>query len=107
VLRQVLPPLVTAYAIFVAMVLVARRRPVPTGRTTDGRATHTPIAAMVRTTVGGYAAFLAIVLVFHVWLAGESDAFVDAVSGGAFLSGIALLMAVGSSLIRGRDRGNG
>jgi hypothetical protein len=106
VLRQVLPPLVTAYAIFVAMVLVARRRPVPRGRTTDGR-TDTPIAAMVRTTVGGYAVFLAIVLVFHVWLAGESDAFIGAVSGGAFLSGIALSMAVGSSLIRGRDRGNG
>jgi hypothetical protein len=59
---------------------------------------------MVRAVVGGYAVFLSIVLIFHVWLARESDAFSSAVSGGAFLTGIALLMAIGSSLISGRGR---
>jgi hypothetical protein len=54
--------------------------------------------------VGGYAVFLAIVLIFHVWLAREPDAFSSAVSGGAFLAGIALLTALGSSLISGRGR---
>ena len=38
-------------------------------------------------------AFLAVVLIFHVWLAKEPDAFVNALWGGAFLSGIALSVA--------------
>lgn len=59
---------------------------------------------MVRAVVGGYAVFLAIVLIFHVWLARERDALSSAVAGGAFLAGIALLMAIGSSLISGRGR---
>jgi hypothetical protein len=62
-----LPPLITSYAIFIAMVVVlAVRRPVPRphgfGRQPFGR--------VVRTIAGGYVAFLAIVLMFHVWCAG-------------------------------------
>lgn len=103
VLRQVLPPLVTAYVAFVAMVVVARRRPVPR-RPAAERHGRPHLAEMVRAVVGGYAVFLAIVLIFHVWLARERDALWSAVSGGAFLAGIALLMAIGSSLISGRGR---
>jgi hypothetical protein len=49
-------------------------------------------------------AFLAVVLIFHVWLAKEPDAFVSALWGGAFLSGIALYMACCSSLLGRRSR---
>jgi len=58
----------------------------------------------VWTTVGGYIAFLVIVLIFHVWLAGDTDAFASALWGGAFLSGITVVVALVSSLIgRGVD----
>lgn len=103
VLRQVLPPLVTAYVAFVAMVVVARRRPVPR-RPAAERQGQPHLAEMVRAVVGGYTVFLSIVLIFHVWLARETDALSSAVSGGAFLTGIALLMAIGSSLISRRGR---
>ena len=105
-LRQVLPPLVTAYAIFVAMVVLARRRPVPRPHGRGERSARERVSSVVVTTVGGYAAFLVIVLIFHVWLAGETDAFASAVWGGAFLSGITVVAALGSSLIgrRGQRR---
>jgi hypothetical protein len=68
VLRAVLPPLVAAYAVFVAMVVLAQRRPVsrPHGRG-DG-SVRVPLRRVVRMTVGGYVAFLVIVLILHVWL---------------------------------------
>ena len=101
-LRAVLPPLVTAYAVFVAMVVLAQRRPVsrPLGRG-DG-SVRVPLRRVVRMTVGGYVAFLVIVLIFHVWLAAESEAFASAVWGGAFLSGILLVVALASSLTERR-----
>ena len=108
-LRAVLPPLITAYALFVAMVALAWRRPVarpsprPHGRA-DGTA-RASLRRVVGTTIGGYLAFLAIVLIFHVWLAREPGAFASAVWGGAFLSGIAVVTAGGSALIERRRRG--
>lgn len=103
-LRQVLPPLVTAYAIFVAMVVLARRRPVsrPHGRSDESARER--MSRVTCTTVGGYVAFLVIVLIFHVWLAEDTDAFASAVWGGAFLSGITMVAASGSSLIGRRSR---
>jgi hypothetical protein len=88
-LRAVLPPLITSYAIFVAMVVLAVRRPVPRPRG-FGRQ---PFDRIARTIAGGYVAFLTIVLIFHVWLAQELDAFAGAVWGGAFLSVILAVLA--------------
>jgi hypothetical protein len=103
-LRIFLPPLVTAYAIFVAMVLLAARRPAPRpsglgrGTARAGRR-HT-----AETMLGGYAAFLLVVLVFHVWIADDPGALVSALWGGAFLCGVALVLVTGSALMR-RSRG--
>jgi hypothetical protein len=98
VLRAIVPPLVTGYAAFVAMVLVARRRPVPRPRglraVTPQRPRH-----VVETVAGGYVAFLVIVLVFHVGLAGEREGFDEAVWGGAFLCAIAVGTALLSSIV--------
>jgi hypothetical protein len=94
-LRAVVPPIVAAYALFVAMVLLARRRPV--SRPGRSRAmTSATRGDLIRTIVGGYGVFLVIVLVFHVWLAGERDGIVDAIWGGAVLSLLAGAMAVAS-----------
>jgi Family of unknown function (DUF6256) len=105
VLRAVLPPLVTAYAIFVAMVVLRLRRPVPRphGRV-DGSSGADHLRHVVPTMLGGYVAFLVIVLIFHVWLAGDPDAFASAALGGAFLLLITLGVAAGSQLIGRRSR---
>ncbi|HEY3214455.1 MAG TPA: DUF6256 family protein [Actinomycetota bacterium] len=104
-LRAVLPPLVTAYAIFVAMVVLRLRRPVPRphGRA-DGSSGAALLRHVVSTMLGGYVTFLVIVLIFHVWLAGDPDAFASAAWGGAFLSLIMLVVAAGSQLIGRRSR---
>jgi hypothetical protein len=102
VLRAVLPPLVTAYAVFVAMVVLAQRRPVSRPHGRGNGSPRVRLRRIVRMTVGGYVAFLVIVLIFHVWLAAESEAFASAVWGGAFLSGILVVVALASSLTERR-----
>jgi hypothetical protein len=102
VLRAVLPPLFTAYAIFVAMAAVAWRRPVPRPRGSGDDAVAPSLAHVARGIVGGYVAFLAIVLIFHVWLAEDPAAFVSAAGGGAFLCGVVMVVAAGWSLIQRR-----
>jgi hypothetical protein len=95
--------LITAYVLFAAMAVLAWRRPVARPIVRDEGSTRVRLGHVVRTTVGGYVAFLAIVLIFHVWLAKEPDAFVNALWGGAFLSGITLSVAWCSSLLGRRS----
>jgi hypothetical protein len=93
VLRAIVPPLVAAYVVFVVMVVLAWRRPGPP-RAGWREKTHAPEresqGSFLATATCGYVVFLAIVLVFHVWLAGESDALGSALWGGLFLSVTAL-----------------
>jgi hypothetical protein len=103
VLRVVVPALGTAYLVFVAMVVFAVRRPIPrpgTGAALADRSIGR--RSFAGTMVGGYLAFLVIVLVFHVWLAGESDALVSALWGGAFLCLVAVALFFGSRHLGGR-----
>ena len=77
--RVIVPPLVTAYAIFVVMVVRAWGGP-------KERSGRTPMPRDIWVTiVGGYLVFLAIVAVFHVGLAGQHGALKSAAFGGAFL----------------------
>jgi hypothetical protein len=94
--------LFTAYAIFVAMAVVAWRRSVPRPRGSRDDAVAPSPPRVVRGIVGGYVAFLAIVLIFHVWLADDPAAFVSAAGGGAFLCGVVMVVAAGWSLIQRR-----
>jgi len=77
--RVIVPPLVTAYAIFIVMVVRAWSGP----KERSARASTT--RDIVMTIVGGYLVFLAIVLVFHLALAGQRGAFRSAAWGGAVL----------------------
>ena len=92
-IRVVLPPLVAAYAIFVAMVILAVRRPAPRPDGRDHGSTRGWWRRLVTTMVGGYAAFLLVVLVFHAWIADEPNALASALWGGAFLCGVTLVLA--------------
>ena len=103
-LRAVLPPLITAYVLFATMAVLAWRRPVARPIARGEGSTRLRLGRVVRTTIGGYVAFLVVVLIFHVWLAQEPDAFVNALWGGAFLSGIAMSVAWGASLFESRSR---
>jgi hypothetical protein len=104
--RVIVPPLVTAYAIFVVIVVRAWRGPSasspppPTSR------------RLVTTLVGGYLVYLAIVAVFHVALAGQHRALLSAATGGAFLlAGASAVYAIGLwsvgriGWVRSRSRG--
>jgi len=92
--RRIVPPLVAALVVFLAMVRAAMRSP--------ARAAASPPAAGWRdfarylavTVISGYAVFLAIVLVFHVVLARDHGALVNAAWGGVALLAIALPLFV-------------
>jgi hypothetical protein len=104
VLRIVLPPLITTYAIFVAMVALALRRPAPRPRGFGRASPGVRWREAVETILGGYAAFLLVVLVFHTWIADEPAALANAIWGGAFLCGVTLALAAGSALAERRRR---
>ena len=84
---RVVVPLVSAYALFVGIAASWWRHPAPL----PSRSGRPLLRYQLALTCGGYAAFLAIVLVFHVWVAGQRGALLSAVRGGAFLAfGVAL-----------------
>jgi Family of unknown function (DUF6256) len=106
-IRVVLPPLVAAYVIFVAMVVLGVRRPAPRADGRDHGSTRMLWRRVVTTMVGGYAAFLLIVLVFHAWIADEPNALPSALRGGAFLLGVTLILAAGAALLDRHRRAAG
>lgn len=102
-LKVVVPPLAAAFLLFVAMVVVTVRGPAvrPGGPSSViGRSGRMWAGHVVGTALGGYAAFLIIVLVFHVWIAGEAEAFGSAVVGGGFLALVTLAVAAAFELMR-------
>ena len=105
ILRDVVIPVGSAYALLIGVVLYAVRHP-DAGRPRDRRVGWRPRLRLIAVTVaGGYTCFLAIVLVFHVWIAGQHGAMASAIRGGAFLAVIAAMTFVfGSGLERIRRR---
>ena len=87
--RRIVPPLVTTFVVFLLLVRYHVRRADPA----EPAPSHPSMSAFVRylaaTAAAGYAMFLAIVLVFHVWLARDHAAR-SAVAGGAALLAIVL-----------------
>ena len=89
-LGDVVVILASAYAIFVAMVVAAVRRPVPRPGSGPWGVGGVAFRDFVSLAAGGYVAFLAIVLVFHVLLVGQRGALRSAALGGAILLAIAV-----------------
>jgi hypothetical protein len=88
--RRIVPPLVTTFAVFLLLV----RYHVRHADQAEPAPSHPSMAAFVRylaaTAAAGYGMFLAIVLVFHVWLARDHAALGSALAGGAALLAIVL-----------------
>jgi hypothetical protein len=95
---RVVAPLVAAFVLFVGIVTVAVRRPSPPVE--RARRWRPFLTRLVSTAVGGYAAFLLIVLVFHRVIAGQRDVMGGAAASGALLAfGIAVPAFVAFSAI--------
>jgi hypothetical protein len=106
--RRIVPPLVTAFVLFLVVLRYAVRHPEPEGGDVRARI-GVPWPVFWRwlaiTIVSGYAAFLLIVLVFHVALARDAGAFRSAVAGGAVLAfGVAVPVFVVSEILARRGR---
>jgi hypothetical protein len=102
---QAVLPVVTAYCLFVLMVLLARRKPVArptTGSWWLGERRHGLVRHLIATTAGGYGVFLAIVVVFHTWLGSERGAITSALIGGTGLAVAVLGLFAGLSKLRRR-----
>ena len=103
-LRAVLLPLITAYLIFVLMVLSARRGRVARPRASGawlGPRRQGFIRYLAATTAGGYVVFLAIAAIFHAWLCAERDALESALVEGALLAlAVLAIFAVSARLLR-------
>ena len=106
-LEAVLPPLITAYVVFVLMVLSAYRRPAPRPSMRSlglGERRHGLVRYLIITTSGGYAVFLGIVVVFHTWLASERGAITSALVGGMALAVAVLGLFAGLAGLPKRPR---
>ena len=88
--RRIVPPLVTTFVVFLLLVRYHVRHADPA----EPAPSHPSMSGFLRylaaTAAAGYAIFVAIVLVFHVWLARDDAALRSAVAGGAALLAIAL-----------------
>jgi protein-S-isoprenylcysteine O-methyltransferase Ste14 len=92
--RRIVPPLATTFVVFFLLVRYHVRHAEPA----EPPPPRFPWPAFIRylaaTAAAGYGMFLAIVLVFHVWLARDHAAFRSAVAGGAALLAIVLPLFV-------------
>ena len=88
--RRIVPPLVTTFLVFLLLV----RYHVGHAQPTEPPLSRLPWPVFIRylaaTAAAGYGMFLAIVLVFHLWLARDHAALRSAVAGGAALLAIVL-----------------
>jgi len=87
--RRIVPPLVTTFVVFLLLVryYAGHAEPAEAPPSAPWPVFVRYLAATVAT---GYGMFLAIVLVFHVWLARDHAAFRSATAGGAALLAIVL-----------------
>jgi hypothetical protein len=105
VLRTVVAPLVAASALFAGLTWHAWRHP-PSPSTASGAELSALglVRHVLATAAGGFVAFLAIVLVFHVWLAGQREAFREGLAGGGFLAVCAVVGFLALSAVERRLR---
>jgi hypothetical protein len=86
VLRDVVIPLLSAYVVLAGVVIYAARHPETEPVRVQPSGWRSRLLLISVTVAGGYAFFLAIVLVFHVWIAEQRVAMVSALRGGGFLA---------------------
>jgi protein-S-isoprenylcysteine O-methyltransferase Ste14 len=88
--RRIVPPLVTTFVVFLLLVRYHVRHAEPAEPDTSPPSWSAFVRYLLATATAGYGMFLAIVLVFHVWLARDHAALRSAAAGGAALLAIVL-----------------
>ena len=102
VLRTVVVPVLSAYALLAWVVVYASRHP-EAGRPRTSIKGWPPRLRLIAVTVaGGYVCFLAIVLVFHTWVVGQRSALGSALRGGTFLAATCAAAFVLGSVVESR-----
>src|SRR5947208_3594176 len=76
--RRIVPPLVTTFVVFLLLVRYHVRHAEPTERPAAPPGWPVFVRYLLTTVAAGYGMFLAIVLVFHVWLARDHATFSSA-----------------------------
>jgi hypothetical protein len=102
VLRDVVLPVASAYAVLAGVVLYAARQP-DAGRPANAPSGWRPRLLLIGITiVGGYAVFLGIVLVYHSWLVGQTGALRSALRGGTFVAVVCAVTFLAGSALEAR-----
>jgi hypothetical protein len=105
VLRDVVVPVASAYAVLAGVVLFAARHP-SAGRPAEAPSGWRPRLRLIGVTiVGGYAVFLGVVLVYHTWLVGQPGALRSALHGGTFLVFVCATVFLAGSVLEARFGG--
>jgi hypothetical protein len=104
-LRSAVVPVASAYLLIAGIVLYAAKHPEPAAPSRH-RVEWRPRLILIGATVfGGYLVFLAIVLVFHVWLVGQRGVMWKAIVQGLFLAATSVLAFVLLSTMERRHQG--
>lgn len=102
--RDVVVPVVSAYTLLVGVVVYAVRHP-EIDRIRSRPAGWGPRLRLIVVTVGGgYLCFLAIVLVFHVWVVRQRGAMRSALRGGTFLAIVCAASFILGSIVEAKPR---
>jgi hypothetical protein len=83
---RVVLPLASAEVLFLCIVASWLRLPPVEAEPRRATSSSRLIRHVATTVGGGYLVFLAIVVIFHVWIAGQKTALGSAIAGGAFLA---------------------
>ena len=106
-LRDVVVPVASAYALMVGVVVYAVRHP-EIDRIRSQPGPWGPRLRLIALTVGGgYLCFLAIVLVFQVWVVGQRGAMSSALKGGTFLAVVCAAAFILGSLLEAKPSPRG
>jgi hypothetical protein len=97
ILRNVVVPVLSAYVLLAGVVLFAARHPQAERPEHPGMGWGPRLRLIAVTVGGGYACFLAIVLVFHVWVVGQHGAMASALRGGTFLAVVCAVVFIAGS----------
>jgi hypothetical protein len=102
VLRDVVVPVASAYAVLASVVLYAARHP-DAGRPVDAPSGWRSRLRLIGVTVtGGYVVFLGIVVVYHTWLVGQPGALRSALHGGTFVALACTAVFLAGSVLEAR-----
>ncbi len=102
VLRTVVVPVLSAYALLAWVVVYASHHPEAGRPRTSIKGWRPKLRLITVTVAGGFGCFLAIVLVFHTWVVGQRSALGSALRGGAFLAAICAVAFVLGSVVESR-----